>query len=587
MENQQANESIQYLAAKNIPFLTFGEELGGALPLRRILSLVRMKEVETVVFETHIPTDPLCNGCASLFLSEEKSFKRPCRSCHAYIKSMQEGSYSDKKLQKKVCHRLHFLNKSPRDVEEGRFATKDIVGYCIVHIDTFQQESKVMTFSYVPECVLDMDSELHPYGEFSAETKIGESLFSVSGNYYSQQNGLTNCCSHAAIKMALRGFIPGITSEVINKTYLPSVSQPTRTGADGMTTKEIREAIEAVSGGRLDTFSLIANGPCGYEFTKNIYHAIESKIPVILIITTPSCRDVSDKYQSHAIAVVGHTFHPHGWSAYGGIYFFEGQGGYLSSFHWCDNFVVQDDNFGPLYQIPPRLLIDIINDSNREKSFKYSAMARHQLNENGHDIRVSAICVYPKKMQWVCSITSVEHVASYLLHRHVHLLAANEFLPKNKEFLTYFYKVFIIDGQQQRFQPESFVFRTVLARKSEYLTDEIRDIYAESEILEMVESALPEYFWVVEISISELFWVNKAKVGEVIIDPDLLYANLQSKSVLDFTICPLIRIPYSVTINGEICDALSETVERLTVDLVQKKPHQKLITTRKSVLRDA
>lgn len=43
----------------------------------------------------------------------------------------------------------------------------------------------------------------------------------------------------------------------------------------------------------------------------------------------------------------------------------------------------------------------------------------------------------------------------------------------------------------------------------------------------VLNSVLPNYFWVIEISIPELFWINKEKVGEIIINP----AKLKEASI--------------------------------------------------------
>lgn len=584
MDDLKNATGIRYYNAREIPFMLFGEALGGPLPLRRILSLLRLKDVSSLRLE--ISSKAESENCSGV-KSERSEVARQCKSCFDFVKTVESRQQClGLCLKEKKCYMIHFFNVDVVDVESKRYDSSNILGYCVIHVDKYKTGSGISKVrAYVPECVLAGPYEgIFSYGDFVARSIIDGDSYDITGNYYSQQNGITNCCAQAAIKMAIRAYLPNITCRLINQTYMTSNGgQRVLCGAEGMTQQEIGQAVSTISDDVLTTFTLNADESSGYEFVKSIYHAIESKIPVILIISLPEHRG-DGAAQSHAIAIVGHTFHAHGWSAYGGMYFFKGSGGYLSSFHWCDNFVVQDDNFGPLYQIPPRLLLDIIGDNNRAKSFRYSAMARRRLANNEFDLPVSAIFIHPRSMPFIRDIKTVEQVSAYLLNAHVHELAGKRSLPKNQNFVTYFYKVFFIEGVEQSPHPESLVLRTLLVKKDKYLSTDIGAVYEENGVGEAVRCVLPDVFWVVEISISELFWVNQSKVGEIIIDPELYHQyNCEGKTA-DLSLCPLIRLPYTLTLFSERGE---QGVDYRKFALQQAKVHHPLISERKSIVRDA
>ena len=83
--------------------------------------------------------------------------------------------------------------------------------------------------------------------------------------------------------------------------------------------------------------------------THIIYHYIESNIPVILVI--PTCHGAS-----HLMVAIGHDFNPDQWYSYARrAYFGDYELPFRSSFEWIQNFIIQDDNFGPYAAAPTPL----------------------------------------------------------------------------------------------------------------------------------------------------------------------------------------------------------------------------------------
>ena len=572
----------QYYRAKNERFFKLAKLiLDGKkppTPFRRVLSLMRIlpKPCETIVHEKIIKKKGLsCSGCDYREIS-----------CDKYIDNLRWYKFD---LVEKHCHRFLFFQSEIRNnAELKRESEKDgpeetsLIGYCIVHHDVLIENTPGTHFDdqyyriYLTECVLQKplprSLKGYAYGNYQTELEIDGVKFKFFGNYFSQQNAITNCCAQAAIKMGVRAYFPDITCELINDKA--KISHEKQLGNKGFSPSQICEAIKGVSNGALEAIAINAND-FGYspDFLKTVYLSLESKTPVILLFNRrQKALDVS--IQGHAITLIGHTFKTHHWGAYGGNYFSQDDIGYLSSFLWCSNFIVQDDNFGPFYHLPSRFFTDYLDFTRSRDAFeKYMMVKTSATFTPWHKDPLYAIFIYPKEMEYLKFGSSVEVTANAYIFSYVMGLAADNKLPSNSEdFQTYFYEYFatISGAENGSYDGSSIITRTVLSNKEEYLDYKIKEIYEENGFLDLVNWILPEQFWVTEVSVPELFWINKRKVGEVIIDP-VIFENDFEKSII------LIRLPGIFS--------FFENDEQWDYELNQKQPHHNLIKKKKGLAR--
>jgi hypothetical protein len=586
MKLKIAEKAIIVNVAKK-KFFELSEEFGDIPSFRRILSLLRLEnKCKTIIIFKH-NIDVIKGGLCS----NRNDKSRRCESCEDYINYMKDDS-TEYELLEKLCAKMYFFSSRIRSEQEidSTKHQKNILGYSIIHIDKLRlrndKNSKPKTRSYVPECVLSNLSHSirgFKYGNFNSEININGEKFQISnGNYFSQQNGITNCCAHASIKTTLRGYDQDISCSNINQSLInylnikeDKATSIIRRFARGLKPNEMLAAIRNLSKNRknikrLDPFLITAHDLPVSLFVETIYRAIESKIPVILLLRIPENISVGHSFQGHTISIVGHTFNRHNWCAYGSGYFSAiNKEKYLSSYLWCDNYVVQDDNFGPAYQLPCNFLSDYYEYGVTIEKLSLNIASQKELSNSRPTYPLAAIIIPPAEMKGIKeNIYHVENVAVDKFVHEIHQFARlKKFEHTDQEkifFDRYFYYIF----KYQDVKPKLFIARTVLVEKSEYLNrnTEIYDIYSKHiekdndfTLLDVVSEVLPNYFWITEISVPELYWVNNAKIGEIITDPA---KDLNVK---------LIRLPYFLAIYPEGDN------EYYTFHLKQKDNHHSLL----------
>lgn len=592
---------IRIIDATKQSFFELSEEFGDLSSLRRILSLLRNeKNCKSIVIEEFA-----LNGDNKYQCDKVGSKSRRCISCEDYIKDMQLH-IEEYTLLGKRCLKMLFFSK---EVANGDKVTRDkfqdsILGYAIVHIDELklnhESSGKNIARRYVPECVLScLSREVrgYKYGTLNSTVSLysGDEIekFDIKGgNYFSQQNAITNCCAHASIKTTLRGYDEDISCSAINNALIrlqkvekSKISEKIRRFSRGLNPQEILNAIEELSANsenieKLSPFLITANDLPIASFVETIYRAIESKIPVILLLRIPKSIDMGNSFRGHTISIVGHTFNKHNWCAYGSGYFSNiNKESYLSSYLWCDNYVVQDDNFGPAYQLPSSFLADYYDYGVTIEKMGLNIASQKELSGKSSHYPLSAIIVPPTELKEIS--LNIYHIENLAVEKFVqqirHFAKKGKFdsIRKDKvKFDRYFYHVFM----HQYDKPRNFIARTFIITKEEYINSASFDIYRKNIAVPegfsldgIVYDNLPKYFWITEISVSELYWINEAKVAEILLDVN--YEKLQHFEPI------LIRIPYFL--------AVYENVDKLfTFDLNdQDEVHQPIIRKKKGLVR--
>lgn len=591
----------EILPALSQNFFKLSAELGDIASFRRILSIMQLKPECKTLIRVKTIIDILGGETC-----QNKKDNRRCDSCQSYLKQMenQKGSL---RLTQKICTKLYFFsceineNGVSGDTHQG-----DFLGYCTIHQDTFiennSNQNQTYIRSYVPECVLKIGEQNksflgYKYGSIASNISLGDESFSIDkGNYFSQQNGMTNCCAHAAIKTALRGYDPTISCDSLNKVLIKSKRDQGCTIDDetleigrmarGLTPEEMLTAIKNFS---LNSPNMPALAPYLIKahdlpitsFVETIYRAIESKIPVILLLRIPDNVAMGNSFVGHAVSLVGHTFNKHNWCAYGSGYFSaENQVSYLSSYLWCDNYVVQDDNFGPAYQLPCNFLSDYYEYGVTIEKLGLNIASQKVLDNMGLNYPLDVIIIPPAKLETITEkLDTVERAAAQYFVQQLGRFSRDKVLnlsEKQRElFDRYFYYIF----KYKRTKPRVFITRTLLTSKKEYLESSVKDIYAAHQIDDkkltdvLNDDILPDFFWLTEVSVPELYQISYRKIGEIITE----VITQESTEIR------LIRIPFFLALYPP-----GET-EYFPIELnnqsTEKEPHHKILRKSQGIIR--
>lgn len=306
-------------------------------------------------------------------------------------------------------------------------------------------------------------------GEFKRPVRGRE--FSLRGIFYCQQNGRTNVCAHASLRMALNSILgkPIISSRSINTRFALATPVP------GLSLGQIKDVIDSVDG--VSASVVPCEGMSATKYLTILSSVVESGHAALLVFTT------SQDNIEHVVTVFGHTrnsdeWHPEAIPAYAG----PASARFYSSSAWIDHFLIHDDNFGPYYALSSRAL--------------------------EVDAKVRA--------QWIIALHPVdpttrpefaEGAAAAILANWLPTLAP---LGEGKWFE-------LITQESHK-----YVLRTILIEKTRYLAHLTESVAHDGTKLSAESVAeldfLPEWFWMVEFSLPALYTGNRSKLGEVIID---------------------------------------------------------------------
>ncbi len=403
------------------------------------------------------------------------------------------------------------------------------LGYCIVHNDrTKQADGNDKTFFHVSEALLD-DSFKTDNQVIPCKTTIATSLTSSSkeanftGHYFTQQNQHTSVCGHAAIKMALQHLDYDVHTEYINNLrrtdQCPPPDHKEVTGMQpALKLKEIRKILEQLVSPKFSITSMSLESDGVSALISTIYTAIESRFPVILAFYAP--REKQEDATGHVVALIGHTFSADCWESYAGKYFSLTKNNYIPSHAFVDDFVIQDDNMGPLYNISFQTFYALADYNHQVASYK--ERSHGSLLENPSAGSMTALIVHPESTH-LWQTGTILKTAKNILN--------DAFSGYNKDdpcidelCRTYFFD-FFDHAPDKRKCAENLILRTLIISKEDYLNAESSMCYKKitspgagntATVYDYLKENLPKYFWLVEISIPELYWVNRQKVGEMI-----------------------------------------------------------------------
>lgn len=496
------------------PFSNFefiDKHFSNSWPLRRILSQVRQLEVATITKEVLF---------SSKDIDEENRDIRDI--CPLYDPNTAE------------VVRLGFFNKSiksSKDIE--KLTSKNFLGYAIIKHDIIPATSDLV------------EKDIDRYRIYESVLKIGRhdnnyikrppkwncaiqcKNFDIKGHLYAQQNGVSNCCAHVAIRTAA-GAILGkdISYRQINhlvNEYRTKYTKPYRSPGKGLTNNEICYVLEHIGANCFVgdyTKEQIAKPLVPYQ--KYIYGSIEQGFPAILFFGVEENGIVpqTSQQQYHVIPVFGHTFNEDTWVPDANIMYFpfRKKTKALSSDNWVSMFIGHDDNAGSNYCIPQTFLESIRlcpkEPHPSECSLQKSSVAY-------------AIGTLPKRIEM--DPIEAESMAAYLLPPVLEK-APKKYSPWRSRLQIYM-------------ENELLVLRPLLVTGVQYQKHLTKIIGWDKQKLSVddiniLDAFTKDDFWMVELSVPELFSANRRKVGEL-----LLWANKKPDINKKFESFCLSRIP--------------------------------------------
>jgi len=178
----------------------------------------------------------------------------------------------------------------------------------------------------------------------------GGITLTVEGSFFNQQNQIFDGCVHTSIKNAIWNLL----GQKVHADQLEKLGKFNKDNSTiSVTFPEVREFLKQFN---ITLFAFDFEKKEGIDdatFQQLVYYAVESGFPVILGI-----RLLADA--GHVVTVVGHTFNKDTWLPEAERDYFKiksvKQIEYIPSVAWVNNFIVQDDNYGPYYCLPIKSL---------------------------------------------------------------------------------------------------------------------------------------------------------------------------------------------------------------------------------------
>jgi len=350
--------------------------------------------------------------------------------------------------------------------------------------------------------------------------------FTVSGSFFSQQNGLTHVCGQAALRWLLNN-LPERAEEIVSyegiNQDLGIDHKMRRVGQYGEETEvkglDFVDFLKVVGAHEYKYILARYQDPAGtpQPYWRFIYSIIESGYPVLVFFTASNV--------THVICAIGHTLNSDMWDseaklAYSGA----PRAKYLSSDSWVDHFIIHDDNYGMYFSMPI-------------KALSPAAKQIEPFQVTG------ALGIVPAKID--LGPLEAELFASIVLK------------PVYQGPLEDCYWLQALRQEEAAFG-KWVVLRTLLASKAAYqehlrnMEDVEGNALTKREIKKIIHEKIPEHFWLTEITLTDIYTANKRKLGEILFDlsePGTTSADdAVSFTRKVFEACIAVRLPGNIII---------------------------------------
>jgi hypothetical protein len=448
--------------------------------LRRILSQVRKHGGKTAVVEELATTEEI---------SEEDEDIRALRPDFLGSRTFRLGFFSTASRSRKK------LEGTSREA---------FLGYAIVKENTFRSGRSLKIY----ESALRPVQYPHSFikGAPSWDVMIAGTPRAVEAHLYAQQNGITNCCAHVAVKTAAAVFPHGdLSYRKMNE--IVGIDLRKRCPGNGLDKREMVEILE-----RAGARCVVADYRVRLRkekrppapFQKYVYGSVESGYPAIISFETTRYRD-----SYHGIPIVGHTFNSDTWVPSAERFYFRiGPGTrYVPSESWVSMYIGHDDNAGSHYCIP-RYYFQL----QRPKRAKPRSRRRGQVKS---------------RQRWKPRRECVAHVIATLPnHVLVNPIQAEaigmDYLLAMREQLNDLQNNDWARRLAEFYDEGLLVLRPILVTADKYLLHlgRVRDWNyhkIRTDFVAGLKKFPSEKLWMIEFSVPELFSANLRKLGEVLI----------------------------------------------------------------------
>ena len=335
----------------------------------------------------------------------------------------------------------------------------------------------------------DVGPFIHCSRRYMISTAAGS--FNVKGVLYTQQNGHTTHCLHAAMRMALSSVLPGgdieyqTILEALEKCFPPNDGGEKKLFNSKYTVDELVEVINNL--GQINCVSLLWESNSKL-FDRTLYELVEAGAPAILGYET------SATSEGHAVTVIGHTFDNHNWTPLASQLYFPRDGVLqkcASSEDYVNAFVLHDDNCGPYLTLPKNFFVQQQFADNMPPFLLGFTKRSRALNGN-----------VAEKLAY-CSL-------EILLKK----FSTSHEISGERSWLTLLYR---------HFKHDRLVLRSIKIPYDQYLAHLENDVLLEEKCLEKITNhILKQSLWMVEISCHELFGITRKKFGEMLLlDKDI------------------------------------------------------------------
>ncbi len=450
----------------------------GLETLRRLLGQARAHGVQTIIVERLKP---------SIELTEENED----------LRTLVKHDFRSR------AYRLGLFSKSISQARRIQDLTdKDFIGYIIVKRDVLPE--KRLNPCHIYESVIKRSRHEHNYvrGEHEWPCLVGDKTFKVKGYLYAQQNGLTNVCSHAALRTVASRFESGRDLSYRKINQILGIDHVTKFGK-GLISEQIIEVLKSV--GIRVWEGRFKEGESKFDditpFQRVLYSGIESGFPAIVFFKTN--RD--NEY--HVVPVFGHTFNQDTWVPSAERIYFDAPQDQpcIFSDSWLSMFIGHDDNVGSNLCIPKHYL-----QTKGRRSPPENQSSRHEAEKAEMNSVVYVISTFPKGTELY--FAKAEAAACYAL---------SEILGRLPQRTSPWVRRMIDFEQKQQ-----LVARPLLISREQYVEHlgKVRD-WNHNAVFPEALSRFSDHLgagplWMIEFSIPDLFSNVKRKVAEVLVRAD-------------------------------------------------------------------
>lgn len=469
--------------------------------VRRCFSLARMLGTKTIVRELIEPS--------GMLLYEHQQIAQKYASGDRYV------------------YRFSFWREFLFCKDElEKVTSEECLGYAIIQTISLRDgEKRLNVFEAVFQPVLKSNWVLPRIGVY--DLNVGGCKFSIHGNLYCQQDGISTVCAHVALRTLISRVSP------LHDISYEKIDRVARKVRDidlelGLTIEQIEAVLDdaqlryedfcydkdLISEEIKATFvsddmpieRLIHSGVesgQGTLFGFKVDHK-ESSIPI------KTTHEKSKKDSRHIIPIFGHSFNGLSWFNEAGRQYFRNKHEnalYATGTCWTDGYLGHDDNVGPEVFIPQNYVQD-----------RYHS---YVLNLLKPDYRSAGVFV--------------EDIARELMETYI-----GAQLPKGHQWALRL-------RQMVRYSPTAIVYRAISVTRCDYCKwlMQTRDwagaFESESDCLKL-EKELPVQLWVVEVSCQHLYPCNLRKIGDIVFDAKKIDKRDRSRDT-DLPLFVLARFP--------------------------------------------